>query len=117
MAPRWPWLVVMPLAIVVAAVAAAWSTDGARPAGAADVLGAVPVPADNPQTADKVALGKLLFFDPRLSGNDQVSCSTCHQPGKGMGDGLARSFGVSGELARNAMTVWNVAYMRALHFD
>ena len=79
MTPRWPWLVVMPLAIVVAAVAAAWSTDSARPASAADILGAVPVPADNPQTPAKVALGKLLFFDPRLSGNNQVSCSTCHQ--------------------------------------
>ena len=79
------------------------------------MLGVVPVPADNPQTPDKVALGKLLFFDPRLSGNNTVSCSTCHQSGKGMGDGLARSFGVNGELSRNAMTVWNVAYMRTLH--
>ncbi|HYH51995.1 MAG TPA: cytochrome c peroxidase [Acidimicrobiia bacterium] len=117
MRPRWPWLVVLPLAAVVAVVAAASSTDSVRPASAAEVLGPVPIPADNPQSAEKVALGKLLFFDPRLSGPNTVSCGTCHQPEKGLGDGLARSIGVSGELHRNAMTVWNSAYMRTLHSD
>lgn len=117
MRPRWPWLVVMPMAVAVAVIAAAWSTDGARPASAADVLGPVPVPADNPQTADKVALGKLLFFDPRLSGNNRVSCFTCHQDRLGLGDGLARSIGVNGELSRNSPTLWNVAYMRTIHSD
>ncbi|HET9769709.1 MAG TPA: cytochrome c peroxidase, partial [Acidimicrobiia bacterium] len=81
MRPRWPWLVVLPLAITVAVVAAAWSTESARPASATEVLGdPVPAPGDNPQTPEKVALGKLLFFDPRLSGGNQISCSTCHQP-------------------------------------
>jgi cytochrome c peroxidase len=117
MRPRWPWLVVMPLAAAVAVLAVAWSTDSARPASAADVLGPVPVPADNPQTPDKVALGKLLFFDPRLSGPNTVACATCHQPAKGMSDGLARPSGVKGELSRNSQTVWNTAYMRALHSD
>ena len=107
----------MPLAIAVAVLAVAWSTDSARPASAADVLGPVPVPADNPQTPEKVALGKLLFFDTRLSGNNTIACGTCHQPGKGMADGLPRSFGVNGELSRNAQTIWNTAYMRALHSD
>jgi cytochrome c peroxidase len=107
----------MPLAIAIAVLAIGWSTDSVRPASAADVLGPVPVPADNPQTPEKVALGKLLFFDPRLSGNNTIACGTCHQPGKGMGDGLPRSFGVNGELSRNAQTIWNTAYMRALHSD
>ena len=107
----------MPLAIAVAVAAVAWSTESARPASAADVLGPVPIPADNPQTPEKVALGELLFFDPRLSGPDTVACATCHQPGKGMSDGLPRSIGVKGELSRNAPTVWNTAYMRLLHFD
>ena len=107
----------MPLAIAVAGLAVAWSTDSARPASAAEVLGPVPIPADNPQTPDKIALGKLLFFDPRLSGNNTVACATCHQPGKGMSDGLARPSGVKGELSRNSQTVWNTAYMRALHSD
>jgi len=107
----------MPLATAVAVLAVACSTESARPASAAAVLGPVPIPADNPQTPDKVALGKLLFFDPRLSGPNTVACATCHQPGKGMSDGVARSSGVNGELSRNSMTVWNTAYMRALHFD
>jgi cytochrome c peroxidase len=81
------------------------------------VLGPVPIPPDNPQTPEKAALGKLLFFDPRLSGPNTVACATCHQSAKGMSDGLARSIGVNGELPRNAMTVWNTAYMHALHSD
>ena len=117
MRPRWPWLVVMPLAALVAVVAVAWNTGSVEPASAAAVLGKVPIPADNPQTPDKVALGKLLFFDPRLSGNNTVACATCHQGPKGLSDGLARSIGVNGELSRNAPTVWNAAYMRTLHSD
>lgn len=115
MRPRWPWLVVLPLAIAVAVLAVAWSTDSVAPASAVEVLGPVPIPADNPQTPEKVALGRLLFFDPRLSGPNTVACATCHQPDKGLSDGLPRSIGVNGELHRNAMTVWNVAYMRELH--
>ena len=107
----------MPLATAVAVLAVAWRTDSVRPASAADVLGPVPIPADNPQTPEKIALGKLLFFDPRLSGPNTLACATCHQPGKGMSDGLPRPTAVMGELARNSMTVWNTAYMRALHFD
>lgn len=117
MRPRWPWLVVLPLATAVAVIAIAWRTDSVKPASAAAVLGPVPIPADNPPTPEKVALGKLLFFDPRLSGTNTLACGTCHQPGKGMGDGLARGVGVNGELSRNTQTVWNVAYMRALHSD
>ena len=107
----------MPLAIAVAVVAVGWSSDNARPASAESVFGPVPIPADNPQTPEKVALGKLLFFDLRLSGNNAVACATCHQSAKGMGDGLPRSIGVNGELPRNAITVWNTAYMRTLHSD
>jgi cytochrome c peroxidase len=117
MGPRWPWLVVLPLAAAVALIAVAWNTDSAAPTTAAAVLGAVPIPADNPQTPDKIALGKLLFFDTRLSGNDRVACATCHQGTKGLSDGLPRSIGVNGELSRNAMTVWNAAYMHTAHSD
>src|SRR5437899_744193 len=118
MGPRWPWLVVLPLAVAVATIAAAWSTDGApRTLSAAGVLGPVPVPADNPATPDKVALGERLFFDPRLSGSNTIACATCHQPGRGMSDGLPRSVGAAGEMPRNAMALWNVAYMRTIHSD
>jgi cytochrome c peroxidase len=77
----------------------------------------VPIPADNPQTPEKVALGKLLFFDPRLSVNNKISCSTCHQSAKGLSDGLPRNFGPEVELARNSMTLWNVGYTPTVHFD
>jgi cytochrome c peroxidase len=117
MRPRWPWLIVLPLATAVAVIAVAWNTNSARPASAAAVLGAVPIPADNPQTPDKVALGKLLFFDTRLSGSNTIACATCHRPGKGMSDGLPRSIGASGEMTRNAMSLWNVAYMHTIHSD
>jgi len=117
MRPRWPWLIVLPLAAAVAVVAVAWTPGPARPAGAADVLGPVPIPADNPQTAEKIALGKLLFFDPRLSGPNTVACATCHQSARGLSDGLPRGVGVNGELPRNSMTLWNAAYMRTLHSD
>lgn len=40
----------------------------------------MPSPDDNPPSADKIALGKLLFFDPRLSGDNTMSCATCHSP-------------------------------------
>ncbi len=115
---RWPWLALVPLAIAVTILAAACDKRASGPATVEAALGAkVPIPADNPQTADKVALGRLLFFDPRLSGSNTIACATCHNPDKGLADGLPRSIGASGEMTRNAMTLWNVAYMRAIHSD
>ena len=58
-------------------------------AGKLEPVGAVPVPAGNPQTLEKIELGKKLFFDRRLSGDGTMSCSTCHDPEKGYSDGLA----------------------------
>ena len=49
----------------------------------------VPVPADNPLTPEKVELGKQLYFDPRLSCDDTVSCASCHDPKKGWSNGDA----------------------------
>ena len=117
MRPRWPWLVVLPLAVSVPVVAVAWNTDAAAPRRAAAVLGPVPSPPDNPPTPDKATLGKLLFFDPRLSSRNTIACATCHQPAKGLSDGLPRSVGAAGEMPRNAMALWNVAYMRTIHSD
>ncbi len=63
-------------------------------------LGALPRtatdPADNPSTAEKVALGRLLFFDPVLSGNKDVACATCHQPEFNYAEFLETSIGVNG---------------------
>lgn len=55
----------------------------------------VPVPADNPITKEKTALGKLLFFDPVLSGNKDVACATCHHPEFGFAESLEISIGVN----------------------
>ena len=56
----------------------------------------VPEPADNPSTPEKIALGRLLFFDPILSANRDVSCATCHDPKYGWGDGRSTPIGVGG---------------------
>lgn len=78
----------------------------------------VPTPADNPTTAAKVSLGKQLFFDPRLSGDNKMSCATCHLPDKAYGDGLATAEGDGGKrLARNSQTVLNTAFLDRLFWD
>jgi cytochrome c peroxidase len=69
------------------------------------------VPADNPMSAAKVALGEVLFSDPRLSITGKYSCQSCHSPTRAFTDGLPRSRGAMGEaLALNAPTLFNVAY-------
>ena len=55
-------------------------------AGRLEPVGAVPVPATNPQTTEKAELGKQLFFDRRLSGDGTMSCATCHDTVGGFGD-------------------------------
>ena len=55
-----------------------------------------PAPADNPSTPERVALGRLLFWDPILSGEKDVACATCHHPDFGYSDGLDLSIGVNG---------------------
>ena len=83
-------------------------------------------PADNPQTQEKVALGRLLFWDPILSGNRDVACATCHHPRfgyaenrdisigvNGVGLGAGRRFATPNEIPfvrRNSQTVLNVAF-------
>lgn len=56
----------------------------------------VKTPQDNPTTPEKVALGKLLFFDPILSGNKDVACATCHHPDQGYAEFRDISIGVNG---------------------
>ncbi len=77
-----------------------------------------PAPKENPTTPDKVALGKLLFFDPRLSGDNSMSCATCHQSEKAFADGRDRSPGNGGKpLLRNTPTVLNAAFLPNLFWD
>ncbi|MBI2368084.1 MAG: cytochrome-c peroxidase [Deltaproteobacteria bacterium] len=75
----------------------------------------VPIPRDNPQTPAKVELGKLLFFDPRTSGDASTSCASCHDPKQGWGDGGDLSRGYPGtQHWRNSQTVINSAYLKKL---
>ncbi len=74
-------------------------------------LGPPPVPPDNPMTPEKVELGKLLFFDTRLSGDASVACATCHEPKQGWGFSNDISRGYPGAIHwRNSQTVINSAY-------
>lgn len=79
---------------------------------------AVTSPADNPATPEKIALGKQLFFDPRLSGDNTMSCASCHLPDKAMGDGLPQAKGHGGKiLARNTPTLLNVGFYERYVWD
>ncbi len=81
-------------------------------------LGAVPVPADNPLTAAKVALGKRLFQDPRLSGDASRSCESCHLPSQGfaVATPLGPAYPTQAE-RRNSPTLISVAYNEPLIWD
>ena len=69
------------------------------------------VPADNPMSSAKVALGQRLFFDPRLSVTGKYSCASCHEPARAYTDGRALALGATGQsLTHSAMSLVNVAY-------
>jgi cytochrome c peroxidase len=78
----------------------------------------VPIPADNPPTAETIALGRRLYYDAALSVDNTVSCSTCHMPGMAFSDGKRVSNGVGGKSGvRNAPTVLNSAYFSLQFWD
>lgn len=73
------------------------------------------VPADNPMTAEKTALGRHLFYDTRLSRDGTFSCATCHQQARAFADDKARGVGVTGAVhPRGPMSLANVAYSSVL---
>ena len=77
-----------------------------------------PAPADNPTTAEKVALGKMLYHDPRLSSSGTISCASCHNTMLGGEDNRAGSVGVGGQVGgRSAPTVWNAAFNTVQFWD
>lgn len=77
-----------------------------------------PVPKENPMAPVKVALGKQLYFDPRLSKDNSVSCNSCHNVMGSGTDNLRFSKGVGGkEGGRNSPTVWNAAFMSVQFWD
>ena len=82
-------------------------------------LPAVPVPETNRPTAERVALGRKLFFDRRLSHNETLSCAMCHVPEQGFTTNeLAKAVGMEGRtIRRNSPTLLNVAYATSLFHD
>lgn len=92
-----------------------------QPAQADDLplgLKPIPVPKDNPQTAEKISLGKQLYFDKRLSKDNTVSCASCHAPEKGFSNGARFATGVGGAKGgRSAPSVINSAYYLQQFWD
>ncbi len=77
-----------------------------------------PIPDDNPMTPEKVELGKLLYFDPRVSKDGTISCATCHDPKHGWAENKPTSIGIKGQKGgRNAPTVINAAYATSQFWD
>jgi cytochrome c peroxidase len=66
----------------------------------------VPVPSDNPQTPAKIELGAQLYFDPRLSADNTISCATCHDPAMAWANHNPTDTGIKGQVGnRNSGTV------------
>ncbi|WP_147532811.1 cytochrome-c peroxidase [Bacillus marasmi] len=81
-------------------------------------LGKIPIPEDNPMSPEIVKLGNQLFFDSRLSGANDRSCATCHEPEKGYGDGKPKFEMINGEDgARNSPTIINSGYYKVNFWD
>lgn len=73
---------------------------------------------ENNYTKDREELGHVLFFDPRLSGSNWISCATCHNPALGWGDGLPKGIGHGmKELGRKTPTVLNLAWSPLMFWD
>ena len=78
----------------------------------------LPVPEDNPLTAEKIEAGRRLFFDPRLSLDGSISCATCHDPHRAFSSRRAIPSGVFGRAGRrNAPAIVNRVYGRAFFWD
>lgn len=79
---------------------------------------APPFPDDNPYSDAKAHLGKQLFFDQRLSGNNDISCAGCHTPELGWEDGQAVAQSPTGDpQRRHSPTLWNVAWGKQFFWD
>ena len=122
---RWAALVLLVIFLTTVFAAASVSGTAAQARFAALPL-ELPAPADNPTTPERVALGRLLFWDPILSGQKDVACATCHHPDFGYSDGLDLSIGANGVglgperafgaghpsrlVKRNSQSILNVAF-------
>ncbi len=122
--PLWPCVVLVGCLTTILTALAGSSTTAQTRLAALPLE--IPAPADNPTTPARVALGRLLFWDPILSGQKDVACATCHHPAFGYADGLDLSVGAGGVglgtarafaashparlVKRNSQTVLNVVF-------
>lgn len=103
------WLLTLTLAVGSAA-----EFDFSLPAG----LKRMRIPRDNPLTEEKIQLGKQLYFDPRLSVDNTVSCATCHDPKRGWSNGERFATGVRGQVGgRSAPTIVNSGFQYFQFWD
>ena len=78
----------------------------------------LPTPAANPLTREKIALGRRLFFDKRLSRDGTLACGSCHDPKRAFSDGRAVARGINGaEGTRNSPALINRGYGRSFFWD
>ena len=109
----------LPLLVAAAVLAVGLSMSGtavvAEEVPKLGPLGPPPIPPDNPNTPAKVELGKMLFWDTRITGDASLSCATCHDPKLGWGDGQDIGRGYPGTSHwRNIQTIINTAYYNKL---
>lgn len=77
-----------------------------------------PIPANNSLTEEKVELGNMLFFEPRISSSGVISCATCHNPALGWADRIPRAVGHDGQVGeRNTPTVLNSGFLESQFWD
>jgi cytochrome c peroxidase len=121
---RYGWWALAGMLLVVAVPSGGRQSDAAGPGPAAALpeipLGLPPLPPtpDNPMTAEKIELGKLLYFDKRVSKDGTVSCATCHDPKMAWAEHTPTSEGISHQKGgRNSPTVINAAYATSQFWD
>ncbi len=122
--PR-PWKMLALVMLVGAALIAAGCTRGSEEEEAAEAAfpqlegyEAMKIPSDNPMSAAKVALGKQLFYDRRLSGDGSRACYDCHLAEHGLTDGQPTAIGAyEKKLPRSSPTLWNIAYHAEFYWD
>jgi len=77
-----------------------------------------PIPAGSAMTSERIDLGRMLFFEPRISASGVISCATCHNPALGWTDRIPRATGHDGQVGdRNTPTVLNSGFLRAQFWD
>ncbi|HEY6552960.1 MAG TPA: cytochrome c peroxidase [Vicinamibacteria bacterium] len=106
------------LCLLLWAQAQAAGPSASLPKGLPADLWEILIPPDNPVTPEKVALGRKLYFDKRLSKDGSVSCATCHDPAKGFADGKKVAEGIGGKKGtRNSPTVLNAIFYEFQFWD